>query len=161
MQKTYLVKEVIVLKRLLYNELLKWKNSENRKPLILKGVRQCGKTWLLREFGKNNYDDVAYFNFEGNEALQKRFEQNLDVQRIIEELSILNNKIIQPEKTLIIFDEIQECPNALNSLKYFQEEANEYHIVCAGSLLGIRLSHTSFPVGKVEFLNMYPMFNLE
>lgn len=158
MQKTYLVKEVIVLKRLLYNELLKWKNSENRKPLILKGVRQCGKTWLLREFGKNNYDDVAYFNFEGDEALQKRFEQNLDVQRIIEELSILNNKIIQPEKTLIIFDEIQFCNKALTSLKYFCENAPQYHIVCAGSLLGILLSKPlSFPVGKVDFLELKPM----
>lgn len=152
------MKEVIVLKRLLYNELLKWKNSENRKPLILKGVRQCGKTWLLREFGKNNYDDVAYFNFEGNEALQKRFEQNLDVQRIIEELSILNNKIIQPEKTLIIFDEIQFCNKALTSLKYFCENAPQYHIVCAGSLLGILLSKPlSFPVGKVDFLELKPM----
>lgn len=149
---------MIVLKRLLYNELLKWKNSENRKPLILKGVRQCGKTWLLREFGKNNYDDVAYFNFEGNEALQKRFEQNLDVQRIIEELSILNNKIIQPEKTLIIFDEIQFCNKALTSLKYFCENAPQYHIVCAGSLLGILLSKPlSFPVGKVDFLELKPM----
>lgn len=152
------MKEVIVLKRLLYNELLKWKNSENRKPLILKGVRQCGKTWLLREFGKNNYDDVAYFNFEGDEALQKRFEQNLDVQRIIEELSILNNKIIQPEKTLIIFDEIQFCNKALTSLKYFCENAPQYHIVCAGSLLGILLSKPlSFPVGKVDFLELKPM----
>lgn len=152
------MKEVIVLKRLLYNELLKWKNSENRKPLILKGVRQCGKTWLLREFGKNNYDDVAYFNFEGNEALQKRFEQNLDVQRIIEELSILNNKIIQPEKTLIIFDEIQFCNKALTSLKYFCENAPQYHIVCAGSLLGILLSKPlSFPVGKLDFLELKPM----
>lgn len=159
LQKSYLfLKEVMNLKRLLYNDLLKWKDSVDRKPLILKGVRQCGKTWLLKEFGKNSYEDVAYFNFEGNEALQERFEQDLDVRRIIEELSILNNKIIQPEKTLIIFDEIQFCNKALTSLKYFYENAPEYHIVCAGSLLGILLSQPlSFPVGKVDFLELRPM----
>lgn len=132
--------------------------SDTRKPLIVKGVRQCGKTWLLKEFGKNNYEDVAYFNFEGNEALQERFNQDLDVKRIIEELSILNNKIIKPEKTLIIFDEIQSCNKALTSLKYFYENAPEYHIVCAGSLLGVLLSKPlSFPVGKVDFLELRPM----
>ena len=123
------------MKRILYDDLIKWKDSKDRKPLILKGVRQCGKTWLLKEFGKNNYEDVAYFNFEGNEVLQERFSSDLDIFRIIEELSILNNKIIKPEKTLIIFDEIQFCNKALTSLKYFYENAPEYHIVCAGSLL--------------------------
>ena len=107
------------MKRLLYNELLTWKNSESRKPLILKGVRQCGKTWLLKEFGKNNYENIAYFNFEGNTSLQEIFEQDLDVKRIIEELSIINNKKIDPETTLVIFDEIQFCNKALTSLKYF------------------------------------------
>jgi predicted AAA+ superfamily ATPase len=146
------------LKRLVYKDLLEWKESKDRKPLILKGVRQCGKTWILKEFGKNNYEDVAYFNFEGNEALQERFSQDLNVKRIIEELSILNNKIIKPEKTLIIFDEIQFCNKALTSLKYFYEDAPEYHIVCAGSLLGIFLSQPlSFPVGKVDFLELRPM----
>ncbi len=146
------------MKRLLYKNLIEWKNSKDRKPLIVKGVRQCGKTWLLKEFGKNNYEDVAYFNFEGNDILQERFEQDLDVLRIIEELSILNNKIIKPGSTLIIFDEIQFCNKALTSLKYFYENAPEYHIVCAGSLLGITLSKPlSFPVGKVDFLDLRPM----
>lgn len=146
------------MKRLLYEELLKWKSSNDRKPLILKGVRQCGKTWLLKEFGKNNYEDIAYFNFEGNTSLQERFSQNLDISRIIEELSILHNKKIQPEKTLIIFDEIQFCNEALTSLKYFYEDAPQYHVVCAGSLLGILLSKPlSFPVGKVDFLELKPM----
>lgn len=144
--------------RIIYDQLLKWKESEDRKPLILKGVRQCGKTWLLKEFGKTNYTDVAYFNFEGNPALQERFKENLDVERIIEELSIINNKIIKPKETLIIFDEIQFCNNALTSLKYFYENAPEYHIACAGSLLGILLSKPlSFPVGKVDFLELRPM----
>ena len=146
------------MERLLYSDLLKWKNSKDRKPLILKGVRQCGKTWLLKDFGKKNYENIAYFNFEGNEALQERFSQDLDVKRIIEELSILNNKVIKPEKTLIIFDEIQFCNKALTSLKYFYENAPEYHIACAGSLLGIYLSKPlSFPVGKVDFLELRPM----
>ena len=146
------------MKRVVYQDLLKWKNAEDRKPLILKGVRQCGKTWLLKEFGKNNYEDVAYFNFEGNEALKARFEQDLEVDRILEELSILNHKSIQPGKTLVIFDEIQFCNRALTSLKYFCENAPEYHIVCAGSLLGILLSKPlSFPVGKVDFLELRPM----
>ena len=146
------------MERLLYLDLLKWKNSKDRKPLILKGVRQCGKTWLLKDFGKKNYENIAYFNFEGNEALQERFSQDLDVKRIIEELSILNNKVIKPEKTLIIFDEIQFCNKALTSLKYFYENAPEYHIACAGSLLGIYLSKPlSFPVGKVDFLELRPM----
>ena len=146
------------LERLLYKDLLKWKNDSDRKPLILKGVRQCGKTWLLKEFGKNNYEDVAYFNFEGNEALQEIFSIDLDVSRIIEELGIISHKTIKPEKTLIIFDEIQFCNKALTSLKYFYENAPQYHIVCAGSLLGILLSKPlSFPVGKVNFLELKPM----
>lgn len=125
------------MRRMLYDDLIKWKDSKDRKPLILKGVRQCGKTWLLKEFGKNCYEDIAYFNFEGNEALQERFSEDLNVERILEELSILNNKKIKPGKTLIIFDEIQFCNKALTSLKYFYENAPEYHIVCAGSLLRI------------------------
>ena len=145
------------MKRFILEELIKWKNSKYRKPLILKGARQIGKTYILKQFGKENYEDIAYFNFDHDEDLQNLFESSKNPQRILEQLTFIYKKEIKPEKTLIIFDEIQECPNALNSLKYFQEEANEYHIVCAGSLLGIRLSHTSFPVGKVEFLNMYPM----
>ena len=145
------------MERYILNDLIKWKNSKYRKPLILKGARQVGKTYILKQFGKNNYEGVAYFNFAHDEDLYNLFTNTKNPKRILEQLSFIYGKAILPEKTLIIFDEIQECPDALNSLKYFQEEANEYHIVCAGSLLGIRLSHTSFPVGKVDFLNMYPM----
>ena len=145
------------MKRFILDELIKWKKSKYRKPLILKGARQIGKTYILKQFGEENYEGVAYFNFDHDEDLYNLFNNSKNPKRILEQLAFIYGKAILPEKTLIIFDEIQECPNALNSLKYFQEEANEYHIACAGSLLGIRLSHTSFPVGKVEFLNMYPM----
>ena len=138
-------------------KLIDWKNSKDRKPLILKGARQVGKTYILKEFGENNYDNVAYFNFDHDDGLENLFLNTKDPKRIIEQLSLVIGKKISPESTLIIFDEIQECPNALNSLKYFCEEAPSYHVVCAGSLLGIRLSKTSFPVGKVDFLNLYPM----
>lgn len=143
--------------RYIKEKLITWKNSEYRKPLILKGARQVGKTYILKEFGEENYDGIAYFNFDHDENLYNLFTNTKDPKRILEQLSFIYGKAIIPERTLIFFDEIQECPNALNSLKYFQEEANEYHIVCAGSLLGIRLSHTSFPVGKVEFMTLYPM----
>ena len=145
------------MKRFIMDDLIKWKNSKYRKPLILKGARQVGKTYILKEFGKENYEGIAYFNFDHDEDLYNLFEKTKDPKRILEQLTFIYGKAILPEKTLIFFDEIQECPNALNSLKYFQEEANEYHIVCAGSLLGIRLSHTSFPVGKVEFMDLSPM----
>ena len=145
------------MERFILKKLIEWKNSKNRKPLILKVARQVGKTYILKQFGNENYDGIAYFNFDHDEGLYDLFNNTKDPKRILEQLSFIYGKAIIPRKTLIFFDEIQECPNALNSLKYFQEEANEYHIVCAGSLLGIRLSHTSFPVGKVEFMNMYPM----
>lgn len=145
------------MKRFIMKQLVDWKNSLDRKPLILKGARQVGKTYILKEFGENNYENVAYFNFDHDDGLKELFSNTKNPIRIIEQLSIANGKKISPGTTLIIFDEIQECPNALNSLKYFCEEANEYHVACAGSLLGIRLSKTSFPVGKVEFLNLYPM----
>lgn len=145
------------MQRFILKKLIEWKESKYRKPLILKGARQVGKTYILKQFGEENYEGVAYFNFDHDEDLYNLFENTKDPKRILEQLAFIYGKAIMPEKTLIIFDEIQECPNALNSLKYFYEEANEYHIACAGSLLGIRLSHTSFPVGKVEFLNMYPM----
>lgn len=138
-------------------KLIGWKNDKDRKPLILRGARQVGKTYIIKEFGKENYEGVAYFNFDHDKELYQLFENTKDPNRILEQLSFIYGKAIKPEKTLIVFDEIQECPNALNALKYFQEEANEYHIISAGSLLGIRLSHTSFPVGKVDFLDMYPM----
>lgn len=145
------------MKRFIMDKLIQWKNSSTRKPLILKGARQVGKTYILKQFGKENYQDVAYFNFDHDEGLQNLFVNTKDPKRILEQLGLVRGSAILPKETLIIFDEIQECANALNSLKYFYEEANEYHIVCAGSLLGIRLSHTSFPVGKVDFLQLYPM----
>lgn len=146
------------MKRTIESELITWKSRSDRKPLILRGVRQCGKTYLLKEFGQKYYHDVAYFNFEGNPALAERFEQDLDTGRIIMELGVLRGSKILPESTLIIFDEIQFCNQALTSLKYFAEEAPAYHIVCAGSLLGISLSRPlSFPVGKVDFLTLRPM----
>ncbi|MCT4612551.1 MAG: ATP-binding protein [Clostridia bacterium] len=146
------------MERLLNEKLVEWKMSKTRKPLILKGVRQVGKTYLLKEFGNKYYEDVAYFNFEGNEALQSRFEQDLDPKRIIEELGVINKRVIKPGRTLIIFDEIQFCSKALTSLKYFYENLPEYHVACAGSLLGIALSKPlSFPVGKVDMMTLYPL----
>lgn len=145
------------MKRFITEKLIKWKNDYDRKPLILKGARQVGKTYILKQFGKDFYKEVAYFNFDHDQELQGLFLHSKDPKRILEQLSLVYGKKILPNDTLIFFDEIQECPDALNSLKYFYEEAKEYHIVCAGSLLGIRLSETSFPVGKVDFLNLYPM----
>lgn len=145
------------MKRFITEKLVKWKESKDRKPLILRGARQVGKTFILKEFGEKYYDTVAYFNFDHDDGLSSLFSNTKDPKRILEQLTLINGKKINPETTLIIFDEIQECPDALNSLKYFKEETPLYHIVCAGSLLGIRLSKISFPVGKVEFLDMYPM----
>lgn len=126
--------------------------------MILKGVRQVGKTWILNEFGKRCYDNVAYFNFDEQEELASFFETTKDVKRILQNLMMVNGSPILPEKTLVIFDEVQECNKALNTLKYFCEKAPEYHIACAGSLLGITLSKpSSFPVGKVDFMTIYPM----
>ena len=143
--------------RKIMEKLINWKEDKDRKPLILRGARQVGKTYILKQFGKENYEGIVYCNFDHDMQLHSIFENTKDPVSILEQLSFVYGKAIVPEKTLIIFDEIQECPNALNSLKYFEEEANEYHVVSAGSLLGIRLSHTSFPVGKVDFLDMYPM----
>ena len=146
------------LKRLILDDLQQWKQSKYRKPLILKGVRQVGKTWILNEFGKRYYDNVAYFNFDEQEELASFFETTKDVKRILQNLMMVNGAPILPEKTLVIFDEVQECNKALNTLKYFCEKAPEYHIACAGSLLGIALSKpSSFPVGKVDFMTIYPM----
>ena len=146
------------MQRKALTQLLEWKNSSRRKPLILKGTRQVGKTWLMKEFGRLNYEKTFYFSFEKEEELSNIFEKNKDPFRIIDQLGIIYNDKIEPEKHLIIFDEIQECPKALNSLKYFNEEANEYHIIAAGSLLGTLLADSmSYPVGKVNLLNIYPM----
>lgn len=143
--------------RYIKQELIEWKNSKDRKPLIIRGARQVGKTYILKEFGNEQYENVAYFNFDHDENLKELFKMTKDPKRILEQLTFATGSVINKQTTLIIFDEIQECPDALNSLKYFNEEANDYHIVCAGSLLGIKLSHTSFPVGKVNYLDMYPM----
>lgn len=146
------------MERKLIAQLVKWKEKENRKPLILKGVRQCGKTYLLKEFGTRYYDSCAYFNFEENDALKTVFEKDYDTSRILFELGLYFGKTIEPGKTLIILDEIQECGRAITAMKYFCENASDYHIVCAGSLLGIALQNQlSFPVGKVDFLTLYPM----
>lgn len=148
----------IFMKRLVIDELVKWKESTNHKPLILKGVRQCGKTYILKEFGKEHYENVAYFNFEQDKSLSRVFDNDFDIKRIVYELSIISKSKIEQGKTLIIFDEIQECGNALTSLKYFNENGNGYHVACAGSLLGIALhKNVSFPVGKVDFITLYPM----
>ncbi len=146
------------MERLILKKLIKWKNSKHRKPLILKGVRQVGKTWILKEFGKRYYENTAYFNFDENEEYKQFFETTKDIDRILQNLMMASGQKILPEKTLIIFDEVQDCPNVINSMKYFCENAPEYHIACAGSLLGIALAKpSSFPVGKVNFLQIDPM----
>jgi len=146
------------MRRMIYDELLKWKKSGTRKPLLLEGVRQCGKTYILKKFGEENYDDVAYFTFEDNPELSDVFRNNLDTKRITDRLGFMRAKKIEPEKTLLILDEIQLCGRALTSLKFFCENAPEYHVACAGSLLGVMLSKAdSFPVGKVDRLKMFPM----
>lgn len=146
------------MERTLIEELHNWKDKSDRKPLILRGARQVGKTWLLKDFGKRFFKEVCYINFEQKDVLGAIFEGTLSPKRIIEQLSVYSGKKILPENTLIIFDEVQEMPRALTSLKYFAEEAPEYAICCAGSLLGVALHEgTSFPVGKVEFLDLYPL----
>ena len=146
------------MERLVVKKLNEWKNSKYRKPLILRGVRQVGKTWILKEFGSRCYGNVAYFNFDESEEYKQFFEKTKDVDRIIQNLTMASGQIIKPHETLIVFDEIQECTNALNTLKYFCENAPEYNVACAGSLLGIALNKpVSFPVGKVNFIDVQPM----
>ena len=146
------------MKRNAILKLVQWKNSPERKPMVLRGARQVGKTWLMKEFGKNYYDNYVYFNFDEEDELKSIFETNKNPNRIIELLSMISDEKIEPEKTLIIFDEIQECPEALNTLKYFKEKANEYHVITAGSLLGTLLAKPkSYPVGMVNLLDIYPL----
>ena len=146
------------MERTLIEKLHNWKDKSDRKPLILRGARQVGKTWLLKDFGKRFFKEICYINFEQKDVLGAIFEGTLSPKRIIEQLSVYSGKKILPENTLIIFDEVQEMPRALTSLKYFAEEAPEYAICCAGSLLGVALHEgTSFPVGKVELLDLYPL----
>ena len=144
--------------RIAIEKLYKWKNSKRRKPLIIEGARQVGKTWLMKEFGKQAYADTVYINFDSNSRMADLFSSDLDTDRLILGLELYAGRKINPENTLLIFDEVQEVPRALASLKYFYENAPQYHIVCAGSLLGIALHQgTSFPVGKVDFLKLYPL----
>lgn len=146
------------MKRNLYESLVKWKNAPNRKPLILQGARQVGKTWLMKAFGENEFEQVVYLNFESSERLKSLFLPDFDIKRILSIIEIEANHKIQPDKTLLIFDEIQEAEKGLTALKYFCEQAPEYYIVAAGSLLGVSIQkNTAFPVGKVDFLRMYPM----
>jgi predicted AAA+ superfamily ATPase len=146
------------IKRSVQKKLSSWKTDPNRKPLVLQGARQVGKTWLLKHFGAAEFENVAYFNFEEQPDLKQFFENTKDIQRIVQNLSLVHGLPILPQKTLIIFDEIQECNEALNTLKYFHENAPEYVVASAGSLLGVAMSRgNSFPVGKVDFLQVNPI----
>ncbi|MDO6433458.1 ATP-binding protein [Flavitalea sp. BT771] len=146
------------MKRHATSFLTTWKASATRKPLIIRGARQVGKTWVMKEFGRSQYEQCAYVNFESNAALKTLFTTDFNIRRILTAIQIEAGVTVEPGNTLIILDEIQEAPGALTSLKYFQENAPEYHVISAGSLLGVALNnHTSFPVGKVDFLDMYPL----
>lgn len=146
------------IQRTISEKLKSWKNTSTRKPLVLQGARQVGKTWLLKNFGMEEFEGMAYFNFDSQPELKQFFLTTKDTKRIIQNLSLVNGKTILPEKTLVIFDEIQECNEALNTLKYFCEDSPEYCIACAGSLLGVAMSRgASFPVGKVDFMKVHPV----
>lgn len=150
------------MKRYALNQLIKWKESRRRKPLIVEGARQVGKTWLVKEFAATHYKNLVYINFEEQIFMRNLFEGDFDIKRILDALSAASHQTITPGETLIFFDEIQEAKNGITALKYFMENAPEHHVVAAGSLLGLELhSQTSFPVGKVQFLNLYPMSFME
>lgn len=147
------------IQRDIIERLRLWKDAENRKPLLLKGARQIGKTWVMKTFGSACFDHVAHFNFDRTKELSEIFEKTKDVSRILKELILFTDVPIEPGKTLLVFDEIQECGDALNSLKYFCEDAPQYHVLAAGSLLGVavRKKNISVPVGKVQMMQMYPV----
>lgn len=146
------------IERDIIHQLLAWKDSATRRPLLIQGARQIGKTWVMKRFGDRYYSSVAYFNFDSNEELKADFNRTKNPDRLLDILRLYSEEAIIPHETLIIFDEIQECSAALNSLKYFCEEAPDYHVVAAGSLLGVAIHrHSGFPVGKVDFLKMYPI----
>ena len=150
--------ETIFVERFALKELVQWKNKENRKPLVIMGARQVGKTWLMKEFGKREYKKVAYISFYNNKRIASIFEADYDIKRILTILNAETGLEITPNDTLIIFDEIQNAPKAFESLKYFCEDAPEYHIVVAGSLLGVSIHQgVSYPVGKVDLMNLYPL----
>jgi len=147
------------MKRDFFNELLKWRDSSRRKPLLITGVRQCGKTHTLKEFGRSCFDNVCYLNLESSSNYASIFDYDFDVRRIIREIELMEQHTITPGKTLLILDEIQEVPRAITALKYFCENMRELHVACAGSLLGVALRNETiaFPVGKVNRMQMYPM----
>jgi uncharacterized protein len=145
------------LKRLIEDKLLGWKNSKRRKPLILRGARQIGKTWIIKSFGNRHYKNIITIDFEKERELHALFEKSLDPASIKQSIEIIKRTKIIPKETLLFFDEIQSCPRAITALRYFYEEMNEIHVIAAGSLLEFALSEISFPVGRVQFLNMYPM----
>ena len=146
------------MQRTAMKKLMEWKNKRNRKPLILKGARQVGKTWLMKEFGRQCFQNVAYVNFDSNAGMRRIFDEDYDVARILRLINIETGVRIEPEKTLILFDEVQEAPKAISSLKYFYENAPEYAVIAAGSLLGVAIHEgVSFPVGKVETMEIHPM----
>ena len=149
--------------RRITKELQKWKDSPRRKPLLMLGVRQCGKTYIIKDFADNNFKTSVYLNFEETEDLSSIFEYDYDVKRIISEIELVSRKKIIPGETLLILDEIQECPRAITSLKYFCENLRELHVICAGSLLGVAIKQQelSFPVGKVDRMQLFPMDFLE
>lgn len=146
------------MERMAMESLLRWKGRNNRKPLIIRGARQVGKTWLMKEFGKRFYENTIYVNFDHDAQMKRLFEEGGNVRRLVTGLELFAGYKIDPERTLLIFDEVQEVPEALKSLKYFYEDAPEYQILCAGSLLGVALHKgTSFPVGKVDFMDLHPL----
>ena len=152
----------VTMKRYAMQQLIAWKEKENRKPLVLKGARQVGKTWLMKEFGRTQFEKVAYVSFYNNQRMKNVFEEDYDIQRILMNINIETKTEVTPEDTLIIFDEIQEAPKALEALKYFCENAPEYVVVVAGSLLGVAIHEgVSFPVGKVDMLDIHPMNFME
>ena len=147
------------MKRKILSDLVKWKEDKNRKPLIIHGARQVGKTYIIKQFGKEYYENLIYVNFETNQEISSQISESIDAKYIINKLELFYGEKIIPEKTLIFFDEVQTNERALTSLKYFCEDAPEYHIIAAGSLLGIAINREqhSFPVGKVQMMNMYPL----
>ena len=146
------------MKRLFVNDLVQWKNSKHRKPLIIQGARQVGKTWIMKSFGEAYYKNVVYINFESSVRLQSIFKDDFDINRIVNIFEIETGIIINPENTLLLLDEIQEAEKGLTALKYFYENAPEYHVIAAGSLLGVSIQkNNTFPVGKVDFLNLFPL----
>lgn len=146
------------MNRTALSKLIEWKELRYRKPLVIKGARQVGKTWLMKEFGRQHYASAAYVNFEGNERMKRLFSSDLDTVRLLKGIELETGVAIHPESTLLIFDEVQEVPRALTSLKYFSEQRPDIHLVAAGSLIGVALHpETSFPVGKVDFLTLHPL----